>query len=399
MDREGALFPRALETTRSPGPTLELSPKEALEQEIVRRLNLQTAMRECAAKYEQAVRVQSELDEDLVHKETELEAAKRELKQKRQTIHNLESEIAQVTADHINGQSRWLNSVAQLNDEIGSLRQRLKDQEKEKEMLKLSTSPVKHTQSPPKRDPVTENVRVAYDKLEKHQNELMITELMARHEQTQKEIIELRHVNARLQQENEAIQSCIIERTIHDDLGGINLDDDIPVQDESLQNLTSDGKDLSYTKHNSELQFEVQSLENHNRALKLSLERLVHRFLESSQVPQSAQRATSPQSLERFNLRVSSHGEKNLFRPENFPTGEVSSFNPSFHSPSSHRVLSLGVDNEVRSIPIPRQCSPTGYRSSSGETRASSPFEDDSFIEIPKRTESQTGLRKLKMIP
>lgn len=393
MEQETTLCSETLTGTGSSHSPPEMTHKEALEKEIVERLNLQMAIKECSTKYEQAVRVQSELDEDLTLKESELESARRDIKQKKQTIHQLESEIAQVTADHINGQSRWLNSVAQLNDEIGNLRQRLKDQEKEmKRLSHKQKSPCKSQKS----QAAEYNVQVAYDRLEKHQNQLMIKELMARQEQIQNEMVELRNVNQRLQQENETIQHLVIDHTIHDDLGGMSLNDDLclPEEYESGENL-SPQETSDHTQMNT-MQFEVQSLQNHNRALKLSLERLVHSFLESPQLVDSAQRSIDPQVIRQFNQRVASHNEKQLDNVGNSQFLGHAVCN-QISPPSSKRILSLGVDSEARSIPAPQLALSSSSRSSSGDTRATTPSEEESTIQIPKRTESQTGLRRLRI--
>ena len=109
-------------------------------------------------------------------------------------------------------------------------------------------------------------------------------------------------------EENEGFQLLLAQKTV---LGAFSLADELEKNSEHVleyeqdEDQTNDDDDED-KKPIYGLEFEVKSLQNYNKALKLSLERLVYRLLEFKDFEKIAQdcQETNPRSVSLFSSRV-----------------------------------------------------------------------------------------------
>lgn len=402
----------------------------------------QTAAKTYFTKYERSVTVQRHLEDEIVARDREIADLKEQSRIQRKSKHDIETELAQQTADFINGQSRYLDTITQLNDEVANLRQQKEDLTsqlaKANSAAQLAKQRAVSVGAMKEMKPIrADNVQAAADELEHHQNTVLIKELLARHESISEEISQVRQVNTRLQEENENFQYLLVEQTISDT---VNMIGDISAQSSSsqfsgsseimIQTLEADISDRgecetaqkNIPSEVDKLKFEIQSLTNYNKALRVSLERLVHRLLDDKSFSSVIEESLSARTINKFNSRVASSYEAqrrlSMVSPgvvRNDPN-LVSSmiFNAQFTGNASRRAVSLGVDSEkppsssgssivLRWPSGTRPRSGNSSRSASGSTagstlsRSTTPTEEDWIIELPKRVNSQKGLRKLQL--
>lgn len=201
------------------------------------------------------------------------------------------------------------------------------------------------------KDKTIERLKMELEQL-KQQTELVSREYTIRHNQIEADLADQKAMVSKLMEENDSFQYLLAEKTV---LGGFSnngkdseeengpnyfKDEKHSVTDETLLDTNSDSKSVdtltkSQTKlvltqsnltkglervssrndsesgsdsqvttetSNADLQFEVQSLHNHNKALTLSLERLVHKLLEFKQFENGVENASASGSINAISI-------------------------------------------------------------------------------------------------
>uniref|UniRef100_A0A060T822 ARAD1D03652p n=1 Tax=Blastobotrys adeninivorans TaxID=409370 RepID=A0A060T822_BLAAD len=170
----------------------------------------------------------------------------------------------------------------------------------------------------------------------KQQLELVSKEYALRHEKVKEEMEQVKVLNSRLMDENEGFQVVLAQKTVMgelslaDELAAVEFDtlsekdratepegrdedsepksDMDPKHSDVVEPGNANEKTSNGSKKLYELEFEVKSLQNHNRALKLSMERLVKRLLEFEEferVVEDSNPNITQRSLSLFHRRVS----------------------------------------------------------------------------------------------
>jgi len=367
-----------------------------------RRQNV--ALANAQRRIDQMAHHQTSLEEDLVSKTALVESLTAELKQMKQKKQGVDSEFAQSTADFMNSQARWLQQVDALNDEIQALKSKLGQAQRtletqHGELAALHEREVDRQNEKHRREMKAnrpDNVERNADKLEIHQNKIMLTEMKNLHTKLKHELAEQKSLNEQLTQSNEEYKDTIdqyqfllIERTVEGNLnsggqadeelldgeelfGNIELQYEKDVENfsnkaeakndvgeteaessntgnEEVVERNSSSANASLSNELARKQFEVTSLQNHNRALKVSLESLVARLLENQSFTRIVEESVAPNMVDSFKTRM-----MNCSRPRLGSTGPSSTqaasmiFNQHYTGNPNRRVFSLGVDNEVK---------------------------------------------------
>lgn len=173
----------------------------------------------------------------------------------------------------------------------------------------------------------------------KQQLELVSKEYALRHEKVKEEMEQVKLLNSRLMDENEGFQVVLAQKTVMgelslaDELAAVEFDTNSdngrtsaseepegrdedsepkaevdPKHSDVVEPESTNEKATNSSKKLYELEFEVRSLQNHNRALKLSMERLVKRLLEFEEferVVEDSNPNITQRSLSLFHRRVS----------------------------------------------------------------------------------------------
>lgn len=399
--------------------------EDALSFEMEETHRLNTAMKDLKLKFDKGLAVQSKLEHDVAERDEQVAQLQNELKELRKQKHAVESDLAQLTMEHINAQTKWLDQTSQLSDEITELKREkrvasAKHQAEELAWADAAAAAVAKADelAPPKKNKMV--VPVPTESMEHHAQTLLVNELRLRLEQLKEEINQVREVNGRLEEENESFQLLLAEKTID---GGMSLADELEMDSEDSTGedpingngeAEQDGNGTQdYREQLNELKqlkFETKSLQNHNRALRMSLERLVCRLLENDKFAKTIEESVPARKIGSFSSRVASYSG-DCASPQNravrLSRGSMAStpaqwtsmlFNYHLSGGTGRRVLTLGVDDEVPDPPTPEPQPRSASRSSRSSVLSfSSQVDEDVAIELPKRTSrgSQTKLRKL----
>jgi len=367
-----------------------------------RRQNV--ALANAQRRIDQMAHHQTSLEEDLVSKTALVESLTAELKQMKQKKQGVDSEFAQSTADFMNSQARWLQQVDALNDEIQALKSKLGQAQRtletqHGELAALHEREVDRQNEKHRREMKAnrpDNVERNADKLEIHQNKIMLTEMKNLHTKLKHELAEQKSLNERLTQSNEEYKDTIdqyqfllIERTVEGNLNsGAQADEELLDGEELFGNIelqyeknvenfsnkaeakndvgeteaessntgneevverNSSSANASLSNELARKQFEVTSLQNHNRALKVSLESLVARLLENQSFTRIVEESVAPNMVDSFKTRMMNCSRLRLGSTGPSSTQAASMiFNQHYTGNPNRRVFSLGVDNEVK---------------------------------------------------
>lgn len=438
------------------------------------------ALKDEKQKLQRSMRQQTQLEEELVSKDALIEGLSNELRLLKQKKQSADSELAQSTADYMNSQAKWVEQIDGLNDEVQSLRAKLT--RCQAELGSANSELAAHDQraatevaaklEQKEKAAQQDKTQSTVEDFSKRQDDLFISELQACHGRLKDEIRELKEVNERLREENEQYQYLVIERTVQGnitpgnrrmspifpsdsstidstsaspDIPGMSLADDDVMYTLNAADTATEINSVSSVESSEGLQktinkqqFELRSLQNHNNALRLSLERLVDRLLDNKTFSKAVEDSVSHVSVQRFRNRVASYSDQPrgayLESMEARKIGEQESspsyasvlskmiFNNHYTGSPNRRVFSLGVDDEVRPPLSPSNVFPrydgTPLRRASGNTRLSpmtftfspskatsssnSSFMENSFTPggdppKPTRTDGLTGVRKLRL--
>lgn len=456
-----------------------------LQSEKDRRNQALNDLREEKHKFERSMRQQTQLEEELVFKDAIIEGLSIELRLLKQKKQSVDSELAQSTADYMNSQAKWVEQIDSLNDEVQVLKSKLA--RSQAELSSVNSALAAHNQNAASKKSAefkqkatqSNTLHIAVEDLSKRQDGLYIKELQACHNRLKDEIREIKEVNERLREDNEHYQYLVIEKTVQRNIalghresssssqnditndspdGSSTIDviatsaemqvmslaDDEAIDAVSGADTATDFNSVSSFESSEGLQkiinkqnFELKSLQNHNNALRLTLERLVDRLLDNKTFSKAVEDSVSHVSVQRFRSRVASYPDqpsgaffeavdaKKDGEPES--TSRLSTvlskmiFNTQYTGSPHRRVFSLGVDNEMRPLPPlpfnsllrpegPRRgtsgnirlspititfCPKSTSSSNSSTTENSLNFGDD--LRAPARTDGLTGVRKLRL--
>lgn len=223
--------------------------------------------------------------------------------------------------------------------------------------------------------------------LTQQQMEMVTREYTLRHEQVRQELDEIKALNTRLMEENEGFQMLLAEKTI---LGGFstladelennsengeehdqnhdnsinnssisaNNSDNISIKSDILSSNTpgpeSSSEPIRDTTSSADmmrrqlydLEFENKSLKNHNRALKLSLERLVNRLLEYKEFERIVEdnQTVGQRSISNFQQRVSQEEKtSSTSTPLTIAKRRMSSISSNYRASISPVISGLGI--------------------------------------------------------
>lgn len=401
--------------------------EDALSFEMEETHRLNTAMKDLKLRFDKGLAVQSKLEHDVAERDDQIAKLQNELKELRKQTHAVESDLAQLTMEHINAQTKWLDQTSLLNEEITQLKREkrvasAKHQAEELAWADAAAAAVAKADelAPPKKSQMI--LPTPTESMEHHAQTLLVNELRLRLENLKEEINEVREVNSRLEEENEGFQLLLAEKTID---GGMSLADELASDNEETvgedtieangETIQDEIKDETYReqlKELKQLKFETKSLQNHNKALRMSLERLVCRLLESEKFAKTIEESVPARKIGAFSTRVASYSGDSTSpqgRATRLSRGSTAStpaqwtsmlFNYHLSGNTGRRVLTLGVDDVVPEPPTPEPQTRSASRSSrSSGFSFSSQADEDGTIELPKRTSrgSQTKMRRLQM--
>lgn len=315
--------------------------QNALEYEEIEAHRLEKLLRETRLKLDTSMIEQARLEEDVDARNKQIAALEAQVKQFKKAKHELETLYSQDQMKYINEKQQWLNAEAEYQTTVKHLNDRMA--EKLDEPLKSPTlsihsvnsgtfaplvapSPAMVPPSKPGVKPAKSTERAlertkAELEMVQQQMEMVTKEYTLRHEQIKQEMEELKSLNARLVEENEGFQILLAEKAI---LGRFSLAQEMEnsggeqeeqetekgyeeVRDENTASDQPDCIDPELKRKLYDLEFEKQSLTNHNKALKLSLERLVHRLLEFKEFERVVEESQNigQRSISAFQERVS----------------------------------------------------------------------------------------------
>lgn len=403
----------------------------AFEMEETRRLN--KAMKDLKFKLDKDLMAQSKLEQDIVDRNDEIAQLHAEVKELRRQKQATESELAQLTMDHINAQTKWLEQTSQLSDEITLLKREKRvasAKHQAEELAWADAAAAAVAKADDFSQPIADKMIVPSptESMEHHAQTLLVNELRLRLDHLKEEVSQVREVNGRLEKENESFQLLLAEKTIQ---GGMSLADEFGSDNESDTNTDEGGSEVSDTltepgaetvahglssegenlgQELKKLKFEMKSLQNHNQALRVSLERLVCRLLENEKFAKTIEESVPARTIGAFSSRVASYNGDAISqhgRSTRLSRGTTAStpaqwtsmlFNYHLSGNPGRRVLTLGVDDELPPSADVQQRS-LSRTSVSSVLSFSSQADEDSTIELPKRSSrgSQTKLRKLHM--
>lgn len=399
--------------------------RQDLELEQIESQNLDRQLRETRKRLENALQLQSQLENDLVDMAKEVGNLQTQLRDHKKMKRDLENELSQEQVTNVNEKQQWLDkeqqqekTVAKLREENTRFKAQIKDLQhtshnnlaissdlanvKEKPAAThhkyfsinsfasftgigggsstssavssptLSTSSSSSTSSSPQsimstatsisstssntsaalaaKDKTIERLKNELDQLHQ-QTELVSREYALRHDQIENEMQQQKTLVGRLMEENEGFQYLLAEKAI---LGGFadtaeltpggdlrngstpslhsvhsssSIDrqkvihsgnsladelDRISLASSNDEDYGLGGEQTPETrKRMNDLEFEAQSLRNHNKALSLSLERLVQRLLEFKEFESEVETSTmsgsiNAHSISQFQTRVAS---------------------------------------------------------------------------------------------
>jgi hypothetical protein len=310
--------------------------KSALEFEEMETQKLEKDVREYKTKLDNALTVQSQLEEDLVRRDKQVTGIQFELKELRRAKNELETTLSQEVVNHMNEKERWLDREAEFQEKIEALKSSwdqamLPPVPPPKEVTKKPTltfshsSTVTSTTNASNKATANNNHNKTIERLRgeldmcHQQMETVSREYSLSYDKVKKEMEQVQSLNARLMEENEGFQLLLAEKTI---MGGFSLEDELNRSEEQsvpseMDSLEAEIKtecesaaenDLAFQDKTRlyELEFENKSLQNHNRALRGSLERLVQRLLEYREFEKIVQEhnVISRRSISTFHERV-----------------------------------------------------------------------------------------------
>lgn len=299
--------------------------QSALDFEENESMRLEKLVKEFRQRYDSSLAEQSKLEQDILNKDAEKENLQKQLKEMKRQKHELENTLTQEQMTYINEKQQWLDKEAEyearlkkvmeldsasLNDSV------IKEEKKEETLVKKDSK--KDTKAEKERQKVVEKMKNELD-VTRQQLELVSKEYSLRHEQVKQELDQTKELNHKLQEENENFQVLLAQKAV---MGEFSLENE-------LQNINENENDDFNGNSNAEedeeeirtmkqriynLEFETKSLNNHNRALKSSLERLVQRLLEYKdfeQVVEDSQAQITPRSISLFQRRVGPNSSNN----------------------------------------------------------------------------------------
>lgn len=310
--------------------------RQALDIEEAESRKLERQLKECQNRIISLQDSHHLLEQRYDGQQDQLDRVLKELKETKKTKNEMETTLSQELVHHMNEKEKWLDKEAELSEKLEMLKSALDAQSIKSKEQATALSEAQSAQT--KLDQMTNGSKVpataaavADPKLDKksvkelaaanktierlrgelemvhQQMEMVSKEYALRHDTVKKEVEQLRGLNSRLQEENEGFQVLLAQKTV---LGGFSsLADELEDRDgdseqdeedsvarnrhstgsDSLEpNQSQDQKDDDAEDENSrdikkriyDLEFETRALKNHNKALKLSLERLVQRLLE-----------------------------------------------------------------------------------------------------------------------
>lgn len=300
---------------------------QALEMEELETQNWNKLANEYQRKLDLSLTEQSNLEQDLVAKNNHVTNLEHQVKQLKKSKHEIDSILSQEQMNNINEKQRWLDKENEYKHAIKELKSSIASLEHHPKSIIRSPSPTpsvhstfsfkSNTQSTHNNSNNTNNNNAnskTIDRLKeelnvvKQQLELVSKEYALRHEKLKEETIQVKSLNNRLMEENEGFQLLLAQKTV---LGAFSLADELEKNSEHVleyeqdEDQTNDDDDED-KKRIYGLEFEVKSLQNYNKALKLSLERLVYRLLEFKDFEKIAQdcQETNPRSVSLFSSRV-----------------------------------------------------------------------------------------------
>jgi hypothetical protein len=305
--------------------------QKALEFEEMESQQLERQVKEQRSKLDSALLEQSRLEQDMVERDKTILRLQQELKQTKRSKHDLENQLSQEQMHYINEKQEWLDKEAEYEKKIQQLHEHgpptppLKD-------YPTPTSPPQqqHNKAPPPQpqpqpqgnnsvsQKVADRMKNELDVV-KQQLELVSKEYSLRHEKLRDEADELRKLNERLMEENQGFQVLLAQKAVKgefnlaDELANAKAEEDQEQQQDEEQaeddKTDEDEEKRDLRKRVYKLEFEVKSVQNHNRALKLSLERLVKRLLEYrdfEKVVETNDTQITPRTISLFHNRISS---------------------------------------------------------------------------------------------
>ncbi|KAA8917671.1 hypothetical protein TRICI_000168 [Trichomonascus ciferrii] len=302
--------------------------QKALEFEEMESQQLERQVKEQRSKLDSALIEQSRLEQDMVERDKTILRLQQELKQTKRSKHDLENQLSQEQMHYINEKQEWLDKEAEYEKKLQHLHEHGPPTPPLKDYPTPTSPPQQNKAPPPPPQPQGNNVvsqKVA-DRMKneldvvKQQLELVSKEYSLRHEKLRDEADELRKLNERLMEENQGFQVLLAQKAVK---GEFNLADELASakedeQDEEQENDNDDDENNNeeedeekreLRKRVYKLEFEVKSIQNHNRALKLSLERLVKRLLEYrdfEKVVETSDTQITPRTISLFHKRISS---------------------------------------------------------------------------------------------
>lgn len=295
--------------------------QKALEFEEMESQQLERQVKEQRSKLDSALAEQSRLEQDMVERDKTILRLQQELKQTKRSKHDLENQLSQEQMHYINEKQEWLDKEAEYEKKVQHLHEHGPPTPPLKDYPTPASPPQHHNKAPP--PPQNNNVsqKVA-DRMKneldvvKQQLELVSKEYSLRHEKLRDESDELRKLNERLMEENQGFQVLLAQKAVK---GEFTLADELAKAEEGREEEEQEEEDEEKPEEDEEkrdlkkrvykLEFEVRSVQNHNRALKLSLERLVKRLLEYrdfEKVVETNDTQITPRTISLFHNRISS---------------------------------------------------------------------------------------------
>lgn len=342
---------------------------------------LMMQVNEYRKKYQHAVDVQTQMEEEMVSLTGMVGDMQQELARAKAAHQKTQNELAQVTKEMINQQTKWLEQVSSLNEEISTLQMRLRIEHQQTEQAQAHAraseekiEKILHRRESTPPAPGTPQAKRA--------EELLKSELIARHEQIKNQLDQTEQVNSRLQEENEALQLLVAEKTIT----GETLDLEFGAT------LEQELGNSDLVTHNKKLKFDLRVANDYNQALRVSLESLVQRLLEDKEFSSAMETSIGYRKVSEFCERTrqaSRVTSRSAIQPPQ-SVGINSAYWTNIlvsshkHSKAQQRIVSNGVDDHLDD-------------SASISSHSSTLVSSD--IYIPKRpvTANQRGLRKLSI--
>lgn len=374
-------------TTRTLQGTEQL--RQALQIEEAESRKLEVQLRECQNRFDSLQTSHTQLEHRYDSQQEQLGKIQTELKQLKKSKNEMETILSEELVHHMNEKEKWLDKESEYTEKISALKnaldaQTIKSKEQEQAIseaqaqVRASSAAAAAAANDPKLEKKsTKDLAAANKTIERlrgeldmvhQQMEMVSKEYALRHDTVKKEAEQLKGLNSRLQEENEGFQVLLAQKTV---LGGFatladelnsNTDDDetdeIKDQSSTSDPTSPNSKDdlKALKKRVYDLEFETRSLNNNNRALKLSLERLVQRLLEYREFEAVVhdEQKVPQRSLSLFHERVSHRPHASM--SSNSPYSPQSHFQ---YPPSSHS-QSYQPGSQSQSGPPPTPVKDTG---------------------------------------